>query len=744
LSGIFRDVYMLSRSSDGLRDFRVRTDLSASCGSAVISVTAQSGAPCTFTLTAPDGTPAGKADGSSAQFHIDAPVLWNAEQPNLYSLEIACAGEVVFEKIGIRKVTCENGVVKLNNVPIKLRGVNRHDSYPDSGYVCGEERMRDDLLLMKKLNVNAVRTSHYPNSPLFTQLCDEIGLYVIDEADLESHGCVEVYNTVDWSKGYGGIALLAMDERFEKAIADRHELLVKRDINRPSVIFWSLGNESGYGDNFRKSVPKLREIDDTRLIHYESSRNLIDGKGEDELDLVSVMYPAVDYVKHYPEWEQTAKGRPLVLCEYCHAMGNGPGDLEDYWREIYANEMVCGALVWEWRDHGIYMGRTDEGKPRYYYGGDFGETVNDGNFCLDALLYPDGAPHTGALEMKQVYRPVRAEYDGSTLTLKNMLSFTEIGGDYSVSCVIRRDGEILSQREIPVSIPPLGEQKIALSPDVQLAGHTTLTVYVRKDGEVPGFDQFDLCKEPRALAVGAPAALTENSREYVLTYGEKSVRISKRNGMITALDNGGGNILDKPAQINLYRAPTDNDVSAKNLWHKLFLDRLVVKLYSIGIENSEVAAELSLGYAVFEPAARVKLRYSLTSAGLKISMTADVLDKINYLPRFGMRFFLNKRFSRADYLGFGPHESYVDKRQSCEFGHYSSTLSAMLENYIRPQENGSHYGCERVSLLSSDETVTISSAQDFSFSALEYTQEELAHKRHSFELVPCGSTVLCV
>lgn len=751
MSGIFRDVYMLSRESGGIEDLTVRTLLNEDFSEAEISVGIKAEKDCLVSLYSPDNVKLGEQRGRQLSFNLENPVLWNAEKPKLYRLEIICGNEAVTEFAGIRKISSENGILKINGTAVKFRGVNRHDFYPDTGYYASEQQLKRDIDLMKSLNVNAVRTSHYPNSPLFYQLCDRLGLYVIDEADLEAHGAVEAYNTYGWTNGYNGIAYTVSRSEFFKAVSDRHERLIKRDINRPCVVMWSLGNESGYSDAFRESAKRIKELDNSRLIQYESSRHTLDGKGENELDVVSVMYPQIDYVKKYPSSEETANGRPLVLCEYCHAMGNGPGDIADYWQEIYRNELVCGAFVWEWCDHGIAAGKTSDGRVKYYYGGDFGEDVNDGNFCIDGLVYPDRRLHTGALEMKNVYRPVYVSAENAAeghFIFENKLDFTAVSEDWRCEYKICDKGKMLYSGELKLDIPPHESRRVYISEAAGLTGeHITIDFDFYYGRESRGIEQITLLRSCRSFEFKQDNAwkLTDNGKVIAAECRGKRIEISKHTAQICSLSSDGIELLYEPCGINLFRAPMDNDISVKGEWYKIFLDKLKPKVYRITAENNRVYAELSMGYAVHESAARFKLEYSFGDCGIRISLKAEVHEKINYLPRLGMRFLFDKSIERAEYLGYGPYESYVDKRRASVYGSYSCKAAEQHEDYIRPQENGSHYGCESVSLFRNNaKAVEFISDSDFSFSFLPFTQEELASKTHNYMLEEYNGNVFCI
>lgn len=757
LSGIFRDAYMLSRPEKRLENYTIRTELSEDMSRARLIFTPQ-GAAASAVLTAPDGRKCAEftaADGETVSVEITAPRLWSAEVPELYSLTITACGERIGERVGFRRVSAENGVFKINGRPVKFKGVNRHDSYPDTGYYAPLEKMRNDLVQMKRHNINAVRTSHYPNSPQFYQLCDELGLYVIDEADVETHGCVEVYNDYKWTKGYSGIALLASDVRFRTAILDRAESLVKRDINRPCVVFWSLGNESGWGTNFRAAGELVKSLDDTRLLHYESTHRL-DDTPDDILDLVSKMYPSAKEM--YDIIADEKETRPFVLCEYCHAMGNGPGDLEDYHETFYSNERFCGGFVWEWCDHTVPIGTVPDGKPKYGYGGDFGEKHNDGNFCMDGLNYPDRTPHTGLLELKQVYRPVRVKSGAKpgSFIFSSMLEFADAGELLDCRWEITRGGDVVSAGALDFSVPPMGSADVNISEAAEAHGESYIrfiftakrdTAFCEKGYEVC-FDQVKLSGgEFAAPAASVPVSVCEEPLLVKITARDVEYRFNKRLSAFDSIRLGGRELLEKPMQFNFFRAPTDNDVM-KNDWYRTHLNDFTVRNYGVDVTSGEDFAEITLrqsfGWSIDKPFARMDVRYSISGAGFDISCDADISDKVEFLPRFGIRLFMPRSFSRVEYFGYGPHESYVDKRHLDYVGRFTADISEMHEDYIRPQENSSHCGCKYMSVSDGESIVRFTCGGDFSFNASEYTQEELAGKRHNFELEKCGSSVVCI
>ena len=761
LSGIFRDVYMLSRPKKRLEDYRVTAIPNINAKSADIEITLR-GCGGELVFSDRDGKVLfhGMAnDGETVRFSINDPMLWSAELPYLYDLTITTDSEVIGEKVGIRDIRVTDGAVTINGVSVKFRGVNRHDSYPDTGSYAPMDKMIKDLELMKRHNINAIRTSHYPNAPEFYRLCDKYGFYVIDEADLEAHGCVEVYNDFRWSadNSYGGIALIAKDTRFRDAITDRARLLVSRDINRPCVVFWSLGNESGYGENLLAAAKYIKSVDNTRLLHYESTHKL-DDTPDDILDVVSQMYPSTDSMKKY--LENKDEKRPLILCEYCHAMGNGPGDLEDYHNVFHSSERFAGGLVWEWCDHGFSIGKNADGSTRYGYGGDFGERHNDGNFCMDGLVYPDRTPHTGLLELKQVYRPVRVERGNApdSFIIKSLLCFDDAGRTLDGNYEISSDGEHIAKGTFLFSVPPLGSTKVVIPDIAKISGDN---VYIRfiftAKNELPWcekgyevcFDQLIL-KESPILTPTAEGSVTTDEQPLFITVstGDTIYRFNRRKACFDSIKCGGREILDKPVMFNFFRAPTDND-TMRGEWYRAHLNDYVVKVYETNVTSSDGCAEIkvrqSFGWSMYQPFASGEVSY-LISPGGKVSINCKLTtsNKVNFLPRFGIRLFLNSGFENVEYFGYGPNESYCDKHRSSYIDKFTAKISELHENYIRPQENSSHLGCKYMTVSDGEIAVRFESGQTFSFNASEYTEEELAAKRHNFELKKCGSSVICI
>lgn len=749
LSGIFRDVYMLSRPEKRLENYRVTADMDGSFSLAVYGAAAE------FTLSDGDTVLCSGRVGEGESFtaRLEGIRLWSAEAPNLYELEIRSEGEVIKERVGFRTVEIRDGIFTVNGRKIKLLGTNRHDSYPDTGYAADEGKLRRDLELMKEHNINAIRTSHYPNAARFCQLCDEYGFYVIDEADVESHGCVNVYQNLRWDRDggtYSGIALIASDPMFESAICLREKLLVTRDINRPSVIIWSLGNESGWGTSFKKGAELIKSIDSTRPVHYEST-HCLDGTPDDVLDMQSQMYTSIEGMQEY--LKDGRDKRPFVLCEYSHAMGNSSGDLEDYYETFMSSDRFMGGLVWEWCDHAFPIGETEDGEPKYGYGGDFGELHNDGNFCCDGLCYPDRTPHTGLKEVKQVYRPVRVRREGEGFVFRNVLHF--VSGEELFSCryeITDKNG-VISQGEVSFTLPPEGECAVSVPDSGREFDNETYIRFIftsLKDGREVCFDQIKLCdgKEAEASVSAEAPVLTESPLTFEVRAGDVRYVFDRRRGEICAIEKSGENILKKPAGFNFFRAPTDNDTMRWD-WVRLYMNDYTVKVYESSAETAEGCAVIrcrtAYGKSILAPFARVEAEYRIDDSGrLTVTASLDADDeKLEILPRFGLRLFLDRGMDTVSYFGYGPGESYRDKHRASYMGSFTAGVSEMYEPYLRPQENSSHFNTKEVTVSGNGRALTVTSDEGMSFSASEYTQEELWSKGHRYELEKSGYTVLC-
>ena len=451
MSGIFRSVSLYTRPDQHLSDYLIRQGFQG--GDVTVDIALRfSGAnplPVSCEVFAPDGTPVltAQSEGDCVSFTLQKPALWTAESPVLYAILLSCQSEYIYQPLGLRRIAVIDGVCTINGNPVTFRGVNRHESDPVTGFTISRDQALADMTIMKQHNINAIRTSHYPNAPWMTQLCDQYGFYVIDEADVECHGVLDLYPPERFEETDIGLAnkynRIAEIPAFEAAFLDRVQRCVIRDQNCACVVMWSMGNESGFGPNLVKAAQWAKRYDPSRLIHYEGgSRDMvIRGTDTSCLDVHSFMYPSVDRIR---EFMKTIDSRPMILCEYIHAMGNGPGDVQDYQELIDEYPAFCGGFVWEFCDHAIDMGKTITGKKKYFYGGDFGEIPHYGSFCMDGLVYPDRRVHTGMLEYKNVIRPVRAALASAeplTVRISNHLDFTDISALFYGYAEITRDGE---------------------------------------------------------------------------------------------------------------------------------------------------------------------------------------------------------------------------------------------------------------------------------------------------------------
>lgn len=812
MSGIFRDVYLLKRPQNCLFDYFVHTRIGEESaqieidldylGAAVptkICIFDQEGhlaAECTEVVQAKKKEVSDAADMQygKAVLKIADPVLWNAEQPYLYTVVLDCGNEVITDTLGIREICIKNQVVYINGQNVKFRGVNRHDSDPVTGFSISREQMEKDLRLMKQHNVNAIRTSHYPNAPIFYHLCDRYGFYLIDEADNESHGTESIYakeETWEERAKRWNIAI-ADNPEFTEATVDRTQRCVHRDKNRPSVVIWSMGNECAYGCTFEEALKWTKEFDPDRLTHYESARYTSDKRKYDfsNIDLHSRMYPSMEEVEAY---FASNPDKPYVMCEYSHAMGNGPGDFEAYFKLIEKYDGFCGGFVWEWCDHAIDMGKTTEGKKIYYYGGDHQEYPHDGNFCMDGLVYPDRRVHTGLLEFKNVQRPLRAFYDAlaKKLTLHNYLDFTDAADYLTITYEVTCDGETVDSGSMETpSILPHREITVDLDVMVPAAGccYLKISYYLkqkealREAGALLGFDEIRLenadgrnqkmlyivgdgvcsaaATENAVFADGAleimqekvPASLlacTEDDRYLYIKHPQFTYTFNKLTGLFEKMIYKNRQILDAPMELNIWRAPTDNDRNLKQEWLRAQYDRTVTRAYETSAEQTEDGVAIRSAMSVSSPAMQRMLDvcavWTITADG-KVHAALDVKRNMAFpeLPRFGLRLFLPKEMTEVIYFGMGPMESYVDKHHAACHGVFTTNVKALHEDYIRPQENGSHFDCSYVTVSGGQTGLAAAGLTPFSFNASRYTQEELTAKAHNFELEACSSVVLCL
>ena len=776
-SGIFREVYLLLRDKVHIDDIYVRSVLSDDFAHATVNaqLTLNGEAEVSYRLVSPCGceVASGKVSGNGEvafDIDVDAPVLWSDEDPKLYALYLICGEEHIRQEIGLRRFEIKGKVLYVNGQKVKGKGVNRHDSHPYLGGATPMDHMLRDLYIMKAHNVNMIRTSHYPNDPRFYELCDRLGFYVCDEADIETHGM----------QGFGNWDRTTDDPEWGDAYLDRAQRMMERDKNHACVLMWSVGNESGIGCNHRLMADYFHERMPGCIVHSEdASRRMIerihaaDSKDRkdmpltvDYVDVESRMYPSVedierDYMKN-PKLE-----KPFFLCEYSHAMGNGPGDLEKYWKQIYANDCFFGGCVWELLDHSVDIGTV--GNPKFIYGGDMGTFPHDGNFCVDGLLYPDRRPHTGMLELKQVLRPCRVEkidVEKGTVTLHNLRYFKTLE-DLDLYWTVERNGKVVCEGRInELNVAPQHRRTYTLKLDdlSRLDGFCYLNLYFRTNKTMPwaamgyevGFEQIELetaaMQKIERKTMDGKFELHMDAKSIKVIDGDTVYTIERLYGLLDSIQSAGKELLSSPVTPTIWRAPTDNDRAIKNLWYSDFYDKMQIHCYrclmrSADAKHFSVVSEISMGAPAKKPIIKMDLKYVFVR-GEGVSLEFDVkVDKEKaFLPRFGVEFKMPADCEQLSYFGRGPVESYADKKHASRVSRYATTVTEHFEHYVRPQENMAHTETRWVEVgnmagqgllaLNSETTPT------FSFNCSHFTTKQLTDTAHDYELVPLSETVV--
>lgn len=775
MSGIFRDVYILTRPENSIRDYRVTTELKENKAVVSIEVDFLNGTG-DYSVELYDGdtwlNSQSIKENGTVEFEVENPVLWSHENPYLYTIVFSSEEEKIVEYTGFRKIEIIGNVLYLNGQKIVISGINRHDSDPKTGFTISIEQLMKDMKLMKEHNFNAIRSSHYPNAPYFYQLCDKYGFMVMDEADIEAHGPVMLYyeEDTDYNRFKRWNETIADNPEWEESIMDRVQLMVHRDKNRPSILMWSMGNESAYGCNFEKALKWTKTYDPARITHYESARyrNYDVTYDYSSLDLYSRMYPPFNEIFDYLEKDNS---KPFMLVEYCHCMGNGPGDFEDYFELCQEHDSMCGGFVWEWCDHAIYDGVASNGKEKYLYGGDNGEIVHDSNFCMDGLVYPDRTPHTGLLEYKNVHRPARVkEYnkEENKIIIHNYLDFTDLKDYADISYIVSCDGKEIASGDLDyTSVQPHSDAEINFNVEIPDEGKVFIKFIYTLNKDVPfvnkghelGFDEIKVENsnsenkvKAELLSAGdnvGEILIEETDSEVIISAKEFRYELSKKTGLFTSIKYGDKEYLDRPMDLNVWRAPTDNDMYIKAKWLMAKYDQTVTRAYTTNVttENRKIAikCKMSLSAATIQKILDIDAKWTIDEKGiLGFEMKAAKNIEFPDLPRFGIRLFLNNKFNMVNYFGMGPVESYSDKHRASWHGIFESNVMDMHEDYIKPQENGSHCDCDYVTVGDGRNGLSAVANTDFSFNVSKYTQEELTAKKHNFELEECGSTVLCI
>lgn len=768
LSGIFRDVELYAEPLNGIEDIYAVADLDEEYKNGVLSIETslrnikdkEHGYSISYELLDSKKQTVFLEEHDITkgidkfQKEVSSPLKWSAEEPNLYTLLITLKkhGEIkqiVPQSIGFRKIELKEENFLVNGVAIKLKGVNRHDFNPINGRVVSEEEIEADILLMKQHNINAIRTAHYPNSTYLYDLCDKYGMYVMDETDLECHG-FELTNDYSW---------ISDNPDWELAYVSRIERMINRDKNHPCIIMWSLGNESSFGCNFKTMAKRAREIDATRLIHYEGDR-----KAEIS-DVYSTMYTWLEHEN--PDRLTMEKivneaKKPHIICEYCHAMGNGPGNLKEYQELFYAHDKLQGGFVWEWFDHGIES-FDEQGEKYYRYGGDFGDDPNNGNFCIDGLIMPDRTPSPGLLEYKKVIEPVETsavDLNNGVMKIRNRYDFITLNHLQLIYSIVKENEIIATGIGNIENIQARSEKEIRLNYDSLLPEERYGDYYLNisyklnkdtswaKSGHVVATAQFKLHSKEEYIVVKPQGKLELIDEDFKLIIkGEYfETAFDKVKGIMLYAIKDGNKVIDMGPQLNFWRAPIDNDMYIVEDYHKKYFMHLMKEsLEDFYYEQRENYALVKISTVNGSP--NSAWYYSCVYE-YKIYPSGDILMNIeglpqgklenapNMLPRIGMKMNLDKKYSKVRWYGRGPGESYADSKQCNLFGVYEKNVDELFTNYVKPQENGNRTDCKWVRLLDHRGVGLMVVAKDkLDFSAMYYETEDLEKAKHTIDLV---------
>ncbi|MDV5169663.1 beta-galactosidase subunit alpha [Photobacterium rosenbergii] len=773
-AGIFRDVYLVGKEQVHVQDFTVRTDFAEDYQKATLS--------CAVDLENLSATQASGfaleyvlydkgqiiAEGACSHLTIDAnsqvqaqtqfaieldnPTHWTAENPYLYQLVLTLKDnlgntlEIIPQRVGFRDIKVRDGLFYINNQYVMLHGVNRHDNDHLKGRAVGMERIEKDLILMKQHNINSVRTAHYPNDPRFYELCDIYGLFVMAETDVETHGFANV----------GDLSRITDDAEWETVFVDRAVRHVHAQKNHPSIIMWSLGNESGYGCNIRSMYEATKAIDDTRLVHYEEDRDA------EVVDVISTMYSRAQLMNYFGEHPHE---KPRIICEYAHAMGNGPGGLTEYQNVFYQHDHIQGHYVWEWCDHGI-LARDDNGTEFYKYGGDYGDYPNNYNFCMDGLIYPDQTPGPGLKEYKQVIAPVKiraVDEQAGKFLVENKLWFSDLN-DYTITADIRAEGETLrtvqfkvddlaanSGREVTIAIPELDEREVFINFTVR---KDSRTLYSAANHEIAVY-QYQLkentANETRFVNHNAtPLMVEENRLSTVITGNNFALNFSKINGKLTSWVVNGEELIKSEPKLNFFKPMIDNHKQEhEGLWEPAHLQIMQEHFRTIDVVKHTNTVEITttsiVAPPVFDFGMRCEYRYQINAEGqLNIELSGERYgDYPHVIPVIGLDLGINGDFDQVKYYGRGPEENYQDSKQANLIDIYQSTVDDMFENYPFPQNNGNRQHVRWAALTNRHGAgLLVKPQQEINFSAWFYTNQNLHQAQHTIELAKSGFITL--
>lgn len=763
-SGIFRDVEIIGVPKDGINDYKVIADLDDEYKNGIFKVEAflrtTKEVNVTFELVdAGENTVFTKTvvakEGKACIDEVIADVNhWTAETPYLYKLFMTVEDdgqivEVIPQNVGFRNIRLNGETFLVNGVAIKFKGVNRHDYSPQNGRVVSREEIEKDIILMKQFNINAIRTSHYPNSYYLYDLCDEYGMYLIAETDLECHG-FELTGDYKW---------ITDDPSWELAYVSRMTRMIERDKNHPAIIFWSLGNESAFGCNFRKMTDVAHEMDPTRLVHYEGDFDV------ESADVYSTMYTWIENPKKpYLMKDIIEKSKkPHIHCEYCHAMGNGPGNLKDYQDLVYAHDKLQGGFVWEWFDHGIES-FTESGEKYYRYGGDFGDDPSNKDFCIDGLIMPDRTPSPGLYEYKKVIEPITTTAVDIQKGIINLLSRYDFANldRFNLVYKVMEDDVILQTGFMAVpSIEARANRDITLPYDlsaikVKPGAHyyVNISYQLREDtsyassGHELATAQFELPLYKEGIMV-RPEGILNVKKEHTTLHvkgANFSLDFNLVNGNLMNIVRDGMQVLSKGPRLTLWRAPISNDMEIIDKLKKVYflhLEHEVVMNIDYHMEGNILKVEVDTINSTTNSAWHFKTKYVYTvcpSGDILIDVEGTPSGRVDLapdmLPRIGVSMHLDKSMEHVRYFGMGPGENYADSKEAAQMGLYANTVDGLFTNYVIPQENGNHMGCKWVSMTNDRGMGLLASTEgDFNFSASWYEDKDLDDAKHTCDLV---------
>ena len=735
-SGIFRDVYLLSRPKNHIKDIDIKT------ADNKIEITFEGSAKIDLYDAEKILIESKTAEGS-AEFMVINPIKWNAENPYLYELVFEYEGEIIRQSVGFVEYGInERNAFTVNGIEVKLKGINRHDTHPANGYTMTDEELLNDLKLMKKLNINCIRTSHYLPTPKFLEFCNHMGFYVMVETDIETHG----FN----NRKAGGTGYDCLDNpewignlpEWTESYVERMARTYHRDKNHPCVFSWSTGNESGHCENNYEMIKWLRKTDKRRLVHCEdASRMSEDGSNVrpefyNRPDIHSKMYVAPHLIQEYAE--DISKPLPYFLCEYSHAMGNGPGDVKDYWDVIYKYPKLIGGCIWEWADH-TYI---EDSVPKY--GGDFGELTHDGNFCADGLVTHDRKLKAGSLNAKYAYQYVSFELVDNIIEVTNLYDFTNLN-KYIIKIDINVDGTTVETQTVVLDLEPKATGRITINlPDrCRLGAYIVCRVYDENGEEVALWENELSVKKTVQDKVCTPTAISELDNSFVVKTDTLEYEISKHTATPIAIFKDGENQLTEPIRLSVWRAPIDNDRNIKNKWghpnnwEGENLDRIFNKIYSYEANGNTLKFKGSLAGVGRIPFLRYTVCYEFFTDGrTRVNLKATVKDDCIWLPRLGFEFKTLGENNRFRYFGRGPLENYVDMFLHTTTGYFESDTDCEYFPYIMPQEHGNHTNCRELTIKNG---LSFYTDDVFEINVSKYSAEALTEAMHIDELHENGA-----